>query len=60
MYSMQQVSSDAKEEINRYAEKAQMHFIEDTFSVAESRVVMEKVHQEWYHFRFPFPLSFFF
>ncbi|KAG8649247.1 kinesin-like protein KIN-5B [Manihot esculenta] len=46
MYSMQQVSSDAKEEINRYAEKAQMHFIEDTFSVAESRVVMEKVHQE--------------
>ncbi|KAF2288736.1 hypothetical protein GH714_011896 [Hevea brasiliensis] len=47
MYSMQQVSSDAKEEISRYAEKAQMHFIEDTFSVAESRVAMENVHQEW-------------
>ncbi|KAF2288733.1 hypothetical protein GH714_011824 [Hevea brasiliensis] len=46
MYSMQQVSSDAKEEISRYAEKAQMHFIEDTFSVAESRVAMENVHQE--------------
>ena len=39
-----------KEEISRYVEKVERDFMEDTFSVAESRVVIENVLQEWYAF----------
>ncbi|KDP35584.1 hypothetical protein JCGZ_09022 [Jatropha curcas] len=46
MSSIQQVSTDAEEEISRYVEKVETHFIEDTFSVAESRAVMENILQE--------------
>ncbi|EEF29376.1 kinesin-like protein KIN-5B [Ricinus communis] len=46
MSSMQQVSTDAKEEINRYVEQVERHFMEDTFSVAESRVIIENVLHE--------------
>ncbi|KAG7964695.1 hypothetical protein I3843_09G183900 [Carya illinoinensis] len=38
---MQQVSNVAKEELTEYVEKVESHFMEDTFSAAESRTVME-------------------
>ncbi|GLT38881.1 hypothetical protein SLA2020_130990 [Shorea laevis] len=41
MSMMQQVSTDAKEELSKYIAKIQRHFVEDTFSAAESRSVME-------------------
>lgn len=45
--SMQQVSTDAKKELSKYAQKVESHFMEDTFSAAESRVIMENNIQEW-------------
>ncbi|GLT89628.1 hypothetical protein SLE2022_076050 [Rubroshorea leprosula] len=41
MSMMQQVSTDAKEELSKYIAKMERHFIEDTFSAAESRSAME-------------------
>ncbi|KAK7853037.1 kinesin-like protein kin-5b [Quercus suber] len=42
MSEMQQVSTVAKEELGEYIEKAESHFIEDTFSATESRAIMEE------------------
>lgn len=44
---MQQVSNVAKEELTEYVEKVESHFMEDTFSAAESRTVMEDCLYEW-------------
>ncbi|XP_057471341.1 kinesin-like protein KIN-5B [Actinidia eriantha] len=44
--SMQQVSGDAKEELNVYLEKVKTHFLEDTFTSAEARATMESCLQD--------------
>ncbi|XP_057970666.1 kinesin-like protein KIN-5B [Malania oleifera] len=46
MSNMQQVSANAKEELCKYAEKMKTHFLEDTFSSAETRATMEYCLQE--------------
>jgi hypothetical protein len=46
--NMQKASSNAKEGLSKYVEKLERHFMEDTFSVAESKAVMENLLQEWY------------
>lgn len=46
--NMQKASSNAKEGLSKYVEKMERHFMEDTFSVAESKTVMENFLQEWY------------
>ncbi|XP_021289171.1 kinesin-like protein KIN-5B [Herrania umbratica] len=38
---LQQVTADAGKEMSKYMEKMESHFMEDTFSVAESRGIME-------------------
>jgi len=52
--NMQKASSNAKEGLSKYVEKLERHFIEDTFSVAESKAVMENLLQEWYALGFFF------
>lgn len=47
MLSMQQISSDAKEELNNYVAKMENCFMKNTFSVAESRAMIENCLQEW-------------
>lgn len=44
--NMQKASSNAKEGLSKYVEKMDRHFMEDTFSVAESKTVMENFLQE--------------
>ena len=44
---LQQVSADAGKETSKYIAKMESHFIEDTFSMAESRGIMEDGLQEW-------------
>ncbi|KAL9429121.1 hypothetical protein AB3S75_031015 [Citrus x aurantiifolia] len=44
--SVQQVSTDARKEFNKYRQNAESHFMEDTFSAAESRAIMENCLQE--------------
>ncbi|KAJ6742130.1 KINESIN-LIKE PROTEIN KIN-5B [Salix viminalis] len=44
--NMQKASSNAKEGLSKYVEKMERHFMEDTFSVAESKTVMENFLQE--------------
>ena len=44
---LQQVSADAGKEMSKYIEKMESNFMEDTFSVAESRGIMEDGLQEW-------------
>lgn len=46
MLSMQQISSDAKEELNNYVAKMENCFMKNTFSVAESRAMIENCLQE--------------
>ncbi|KAF8397540.1 hypothetical protein HHK36_016458 [Tetracentron sinense] len=46
MFNMQQVSVDAKKEWSEYMEKVVSHFLEDTFSAAETNVTMEDTLQE--------------
>ncbi|GMP50697.1 hypothetical protein CsSME_00017210 [Camellia sinensis var. sinensis] len=46
IFSMQQVSGDAKEEVNVYLEKVKRHFLEDTFTSAETKATMESCLQE--------------
>ncbi|XP_050213876.1 kinesin-like protein KIN-5B [Mercurialis annua] len=46
MSSMQQVSMNAQEKISRYVENVGRHFMEDTFSAAESTAAMENVLEE--------------
>lgn len=46
MSEMQQVSTVAKKELSEYIEKVESHFIEDTFSAAESRAVMDECLHE--------------
>lgn len=41
MSMIQQISTDAKDGLSKYKEKAEQHFIEDTFLAAESRAFME-------------------
>ncbi|OMO97123.1 hypothetical protein COLO4_14868 [Corchorus olitorius] len=41
MSVLQQVAADAGKEMNKYTAKMERHFMEDTFSVAESRGIME-------------------
>ncbi|XVE61822.1 hypothetical protein DITRI_Ditri06bG0070100 [Diplodiscus trichospermus] len=43
---LQQVSADAGKEMSKYLDKMESKFVEDTFSVAESRGVMEDGLQE--------------
>lgn len=45
---MQQVATDARKELSKDLEKVESHFMEDTFSAAESQAVMENCLQEWY------------
>lgn len=47
---MQQVAVHAKKEVSEYLGKVENHFVEDTFSVAETMAVMENYLQEWYVF----------
>lgn len=44
---MEQVSCDAKEELNVYVEKVKRYFVEDTFASAETRATMESCLQDW-------------
>ncbi|KAJ6407911.1 hypothetical protein OIU84_011257 [Salix udensis] len=44
--NMQKASSNAKEGLSKYVEKMERHFMEETFSVAESKTVMENFLQE--------------
>ncbi|XP_021910697.1 kinesin-like protein KIN-5B, partial [Carica papaya] len=46
MLSMQQISTDAKEELNNYVAKMENCFMKNTFSVAESRAMIENCLQE--------------
>ncbi|KAJ4972271.1 hypothetical protein NE237_005370 [Protea cynaroides] len=46
MSNMQQVSADAKQKWNEYIEKVQSHFLEDTFSAAETRATMGNILHE--------------
>ncbi|PPS00355.1 hypothetical protein GOBAR_AA20312 [Gossypium barbadense] len=46
MSMMQQVSADVGKEMCKYIEKVESHFVKDTFSVAESRGIMEDGLQE--------------
>ncbi|XP_030926960.1 kinesin-like protein KIN-5B [Quercus lobata] len=46
MSEMQQVSSVANKELGEYIEKAETHFIEDTFTATESRAIMEECFHE--------------
>lgn len=46
MLSMQQISTDAKEELCNYVAKTEKRFIENTFSLAESRAMIESSLQE--------------
>uniref|UniRef100_A0A5B7BVW2 Kinesin motor domain-containing protein n=1 Tax=Davidia involucrata TaxID=16924 RepID=A0A5B7BVW2_DAVIN len=46
MSNMQQVSADAKKELNEYIEKVKSQFLEDTFISAETRATMEYCLQE--------------
>ncbi|KAA8518861.1 hypothetical protein F0562_016365 [Nyssa sinensis] len=46
MSNMQQVSADAKKEMNEYIEKVKSQFLEDTFISAETRAAMENCLQE--------------
>ncbi|KAF5953795.1 hypothetical protein HYC85_006651 [Camellia sinensis] len=46
IFSMQQVSGDAKEEVNVYLEKVKRHFLEDTFTSAETKATTESCLQE--------------
>ncbi|KAF3442909.1 hypothetical protein FNV43_RR16827 [Rhamnella rubrinervis] len=46
MSNMQQVSTVARNELREYLEKAESRFMEDTFSAAEYRLVMENCLQE--------------
>ncbi|XVE76319.1 hypothetical protein DITRI_Ditri12bG0162400 [Diplodiscus trichospermus] len=46
MSVLQQVSSYAGKEMNKYIEKMESHFMEDTLSMAESRSIMEDGLQE--------------
>lgn len=43
----QQVSVNAKKELNGYVEKVKNDFVEDTFASAESRVALDNCLQEW-------------
>ncbi|KAJ4828706.1 Kinesin-like protein KIN-5B [Turnera subulata] len=43
---VQQFSSNAKEKLNEYVENVERGFAEDTFSVAESRIIMQNSLQE--------------
>lgn len=45
---MQQVATEARKELSKHLEKVESHFMEDTFSAAESQAVMENCLQEWY------------
>ncbi|XP_050384584.1 kinesin-like protein KIN-5B [Argentina anserina] len=44
--NMQQVATDARKELSQHMEKVESHFMEDTFSAAESQVIMENCLQE--------------
>ncbi|KAJ8899958.1 hypothetical protein K2173_019663 [Erythroxylum novogranatense] len=44
--NMQQVSSEARGQISNHVEKVEQRFMEDTFSISESRAVMENFLQE--------------
>ncbi|KAK9291095.1 hypothetical protein L1049_009282 [Liquidambar formosana] len=46
MSNMQQVSADAKEELSEYIEKVESHYLEYTFSAAETWTIMESYLQE--------------
>ncbi|XP_059462978.1 kinesin-like protein KIN-5B [Corylus avellana] len=46
MSEMQQVSTVAKKKLSEYMEKLESHFMEDTFSAAESRAIMEDCFHE--------------
>ncbi|KAK0585310.1 hypothetical protein LWI29_026650 [Acer saccharum] len=47
--SIQQVSTDATMELSKHMERVESHFMEDTFSAAESKAIMENYLQECSH-----------
>ncbi|KAK2657957.1 hypothetical protein Ddye_011009 [Dipteronia dyeriana] len=47
--SIQQLSADATKELNIHMERVESHFMEDTFSAAESKAIMENCLQECSH-----------
>ncbi|KAM7255154.1 hypothetical protein ACFE04_020395 [Oxalis oulophora] len=46
MSRMQYITSDGKEELGKYLQTVETQFMKDTFSVAESRALMENCHLE--------------
>ncbi|KAM5560023.1 kinesin-like protein KIN-5B [Rosa sericea] len=46
VFTMQQVATDARKELSKHLEKVESHFMEDTFSAAESHTIMENCLQE--------------
>jgi kinesin family protein 11 len=47
MSEMQEVSTVAKKKLSEYIENLESHFVEDSFSAAESRAIMEDCLHEW-------------
>ncbi|CAN1275076.1 Kinesin-like protein KIN-5B [Linum perenne] len=48
--NIHQISTDANDDMNRYAQEVERNFIEDSFSMAESSVAMKDAIREWYNF----------
>lgn len=51
MSDMQQVSTDATNELGEYLQNAESRFMEETFSAAECSLAMQNCLQEWYAFK---------
>lgn len=51
MFDMQQVSTDAANELREYLQNAECRFIEDAFSASEYSLAMQNCLQEWYAFK---------
>ena len=47
MSNMQQVTFGAKKQMNEFMEKAENHYMENAFSVAEQSTFMEDCLQKW-------------
>lgn len=50
---MQHIAADARKELTKYIVEAENNFLEDTFSVGESRAVLDSCFEEWYGFNIP-------
>lgn len=47
MLKLQHVSVNANKELNEYAESVKAHFMDDTYTLAETSIVMDSCLEEW-------------